>query len=111
MNITDQQLITLFSEKIRNKIKINDKWKSRKATEEEYFYAYLIFFLSNSITFSRFKFYNERTNSYIYGKYLNQKFNKWIELNIFNEIYLDLIKIYKLTVHPGIFKYLSVDTN
>jgi hypothetical protein len=109
MDLNDEKLIEIFSKKIRNKIKFNDEWKSRKATEEEYFYAYLIF-MSNSVTFTRFKFYNERTSKYITGKYLNEKVNYWIELNIFNEIYLDLIEIYKLSVHPSVFKYLSVDT-
>ena len=47
MNLNDEKLIEIFSKKIRNKIKINDEWRSRKATEEEYFYAYLIF-MSNS---------------------------------------------------------------
>jgi len=109
MNCTDKKLIELFNIKISRKINCNNMYKSRKASEEEYFYSYLIF-LSNSVSFSRYVYYNERTKEYINGKYLNEKVNYWIKLNIFNEIYYDLVNFYTTSRHPHVLKNLSVDT-
>ena len=72
----DKKLINLFNLESQKRLNINDKYASRKATEEEYFIAYL-YFISNSSYYSRFKYYNERTKHHITGKTLNNKVNKW----------------------------------
>ncbi len=68
----DEKIIELFKIIFKEKLNIKDNSISRIATEEEYFKAFLIF-KSNSIYYSKFKYYNERTKNYITGKYLNQK--------------------------------------
>ena len=49
----DKKLIDLFNFELRKKLKINDNYISRKATEEEYFIAYL-HFSSNCCYYSKF---------------------------------------------------------
>lgn len=103
------KLINLFNFELRKHLNINDKYISRKATEEEYFIAYLNF-LSNCSYYSRFKYYNERTNHYITGKTLNNKVNMWNNLGIFQNIFNNMSDIYYKSRNQKEFKYLSEDT-
>ena len=105
----DQKLIDLFNFELRKKLNINDNYISRKATEEEYFIAYL-YFSSNCSYYSRFKYYNERTSSYIKGKTLNNKMNKWNSLGIFENIFNNTSYIYCDSRDRSELKYLSEDT-
>ena len=105
----EKKLIDLFNFELRKKLKINDNYISRKATEEEYFIAYL-HFSSNCCYYSKFKYYNERTNSYIKGKTLNNKINKWNRLGIFENIFNNTSNIYCDSRDRSELKYLSEDT-
>ena len=105
----DEIIIKLFKIISKEKLNINDNSISRKATEEEYFRAYLIF-KSNSIYYSKFKYYNERTKTYITGKYLNEKYNNWVSKGIIEEIYNISNSIYLDSKNPSVFKKISVDT-
>jgi len=105
----NQKLIDLFNFEISKKIKFCDNYISRKATEEEYFIAYLNF-TSNCSYYSRFKFYNERTKSYITGKTLNNKFNKWVSSGVFENIFKNTSNIYCESRNRSNFKHLSEDT-
>ena len=105
----DKKFIDLFNFELHKKLNINDEYISRKATEEEYFIAYL-YFISNCSYYSRFKYYNERTNFYITGKNLNNKINKWNKLKIFENIFNDTSNIYCESRDRSNFKYLSEDT-
>lgn len=105
----EQKLIDLFNFELKKKININNNYISRKATEEEYFIAYLNF-ISNCCYYSRFKYYNERTNHYITGKTLNNKVNMWNNLGIFENIFNKTSNIYCESGNQNNFKYLSEDT-
>ena len=105
----EQKLIDLFNFELKKKININNNYISRKATEEEYFIAYLNF-ISNCSYYSRFKYYNERTNHYINGKTLNNKVNMWNNLGIFENIFNNTSSIYCESRNQNNFKYLSEDT-
>ena len=102
-------LINLFNTYIIKYININDNYISRKATEEEYFIAYLNF-TSNCSYYSRFKYYNERTKHYITGKNLNKKVNKWNNLGIISDIYNDTTNSYCESRSQSTIKDLYEDT-
>ena len=105
----NKKLINLFNLELNKKLNINNNYISRKATEEEYFIAYLDF-ISNSSYFSRFKYFNERTKHYITGKTLNNKVNMWINLDIFKNIFNSTSNNYCESRNQSEFKYLSEDT-
>ena len=109
MDNEDEKIIKLFKIISKEKLNIKDNSFSRKATEEEYFKAYL-YFKSNCIYYSKFKYYNERTKTYITGKYLNQKYNNWVSSGILEEIYNVSNNTYLESKHPSVFKNISVDT-
>lgn len=109
MDKDDEKTIELFKILSKEKLNINDSSISRKATEEEYFRAYL-YFKSNCIYYSKFKYYNERTKTYIRGKYLNEKYNIWVSKGILEEIYNISNNIYLDSKNPSVFKKISVDT-
>ena len=109
MDNEDVKIIELFKIISKEKLNIKDNSISRKATEEEYFKAYL-YFKSNCIYYSKFKYYNERTKTYINGKYLNQKYNSWVSNGILEEIYNVSNNTYLESKHPSVFKNISVDT-
>ena len=110
MDMEDEKIIKLFNKILKEKLNYNDNCISRKATEEEYFRAYLIF-KSNSIYYSRFKFYNERTQKYITGKYLSEKYNSWVSKGIIEKLYNIINNEYIESKHPSIFKNISIDTS
>jgi len=105
----EMKMVELFNIEIEKKIKIHNNYCSRKATEEEYFVAYL-HFLSNSTYYSRFKYLNERTQKNISGKTLNNKVNKWISLGIFKNIFNSISNAYCVNIQPETLKYISGDT-
>lgn len=105
----DHKLINLFNLELQKKIHINNNYISRKATEDEYFIAYLNF-MSNCTYYSRFKYYNERTKQYITGKTLNNKVIKWNKLGIFENIFCNTSNIYIESRNRCKLKYISEDT-
>ena len=75
VNITN-----IFNKVIEKSSSIHNNYRSRKIDKSIYFKAYVQFF-RNSIYYSRFQYHYN--NYIIYGKQLNNKVNRWKNLNIF----------------------------
>ena len=93
-----EKLVNLFKNICNTAIKCSIK--NRKLSESDYFDAYLDF-IDNSIHYSRFNTIIKGIN--IKGKYLNEKFNKWNNHNIFEKMYNVMLDKYKDIYRSNIY--------
>ncbi len=106
--INYDKIILLFNQVYNNSTcNIDNDHHKRKFKEEQYFEAYL-HFLNNSIFYSRFEY--SINGNIINGKYLNQKVNEWTKLQIFDNMFENIIKQYVSVKNLLNFKYLSIDS-
>ena len=98
--------------KHKEHIKCPDSYSSRKIPESEWFRVY-IYFLYNSIHFSRFEMVIKDKNNKIFtvmGKQLNNKVNNWRKSKIIDEIFESEITDYVKRVPNSNFFIISIDT-
>ena len=109
MKITES-FIDIFKEIIKKdeyKDKFSESHNRRLLTETDYFRSYL-FFLNNSIYYSRFT--GSIKNISINGKYLNEKVNKWVNMGLFKKMYMTILRKYIKNKNIANIRVLSIDS-